>query len=138
MFNLKKYEIPARGAESAHPKTGSFLPCKSSCTNAIHQFYVQNRYKKMPFYDVFEAFYFHVYIVLGTKQMCKTSIVDACVFFYRNNFSRHFEHTDQISAALNGELPELWHFFGLIFLPLTEQCHRGFSLFESDGMLMGI
>ena len=76
--------------------------------------------------------------VLGTKQMCKTSIVDACVFFYRNNFSRHFQHADQISAALNGELPELWHFFGLIFLPLTEQCHRGFSLFESDGMLMGI
>ena len=138
MFNLKKYEIPARGAESAHPKTGSFLPCKSSCTNAIHQFYIQNRYKKMPFYDVFEAFIFTPILYLEQNKCAKPQLLMPAYFFYRKNFSRHFQHADQISAALNGELPELWHFFGLIFLPLTEQCHRGFSLFESDGMLMGI
>ena len=85
-----------------------------------------------------KLFIFTPVLYLEQNKCAKPQLLMPAYFFYRNNFSRHFQHADQISAALNGELPELWHFFGLIFLPLTEQCHRGFSLFESDGMLMGI
>ena len=85
-----------------------------------------------------KLFIFTPVLYLEQNKCAKPQLLMPAYFFYRKNFSRHFQHADQISAALNGELPELWHFFGLIFLPLTEQCHRGFSLFESDGMLMGI